>query len=183
MKRRLFLLFSIVLALAVSGISYASTQATKEVTVSSGEFATVSKAGTDGVYSNDFNAWKPATGVSGTTGSGDLYIITRPADATGDLYGTLYLSNAASLSEQYSYLNLNVNIYGFDSVSQAWQDINAKSDGTLTTKMLSLTNGYVTFQMSGTYEKYAVSVDGGSYYCISAGQGDVLSPEFFVEIR
>ncbi|HET7628767.1 MAG TPA: hypothetical protein VFK44_10300 [Bacillales bacterium] len=181
MKRKLFFVLAVVTALAITGINYASTQATKTVTVSSTGFADVTQAvaGAGNYGTVDFSSWQPAVNTSGTTGSGDLYIIDRSAGATGDIYGTLYLSNAAALANDYSYLNLKINIYGKNTEDTVWTDVLSEPS------VLTLANGYVSFTINDTYDLYSISIDSGSFYCISTAttDGSSLSPEYYVEIR
>ncbi|MDC3414895.1 hypothetical protein NC797_16535 [Aquibacillus sp. 3ASR75-11] len=177
MRKKVFLMLGVLLALAVTSVSYAATNAAKSVTVNSGQFATVTAAsGTDGPTGIvDFPNWKPAKGVSGTTGKSDLYIID-PNSYTGDVYGTLYLGNAGDLAKNYSFLNLNVKIYGKSDSATSWTEVE--------TTVLSLANGFITFTLSGGFDSYAVSISSGSYYAISTDATDgSLSPDFYVEIK
>ncbi|HEU5140437.1 MAG TPA: hypothetical protein VFT51_10700 [Bacillales bacterium] len=173
MKRKLFLVVGIMLALAITGVSYAATSASTSVTVNTTDFATVSQASTTtGKYK--IQPELSAEGSSGTVANGDLYIISPQGTGTGDIYGTLYLSNAAALTDNFSFLNFNVQIYGTADDGATWDPVGDPL-------LLSLTNGYVNFSLTGDYTTYSVSVDGGGFYLLNTSA--VTEPEFFVEIK
>lgn len=175
MKRKLFLVVGIMLALGITSVSYAATSASTNVTVQTSDFATVSQAdGTDVVGSYGQQPVLSAEGSSGTIDSGDLYVVTPQGTGTGDIYGTLYLSNAAALTDSFSYLNFNVQVYGFPEGGTDWEVVGDPL-------LLSLTNGYVNFTLTGDYSKYSVGVESGGFYLLNTST--VTDPEFFVEIK
>lgn len=173
LRKKLFFALCALLAFVVTSISFAQTTATTNVAIATTEFATVFAADeTTGKYKTDPQL--VATGASGTVKAGDLYLVERKTDAAGDIYATLYLSNAAALGENFSYLNFHVQVYGTNDGGATWTAVEDEM-------LLSLTNGYVQLALTGDYQKYAVSIDDGSFYLLS--QTSVPQPQFYIEIR
>ena len=47
---------------------------------------------------------------------------------------------------------------------------------------ITLRNGYVSFSLYG-YTRYKITIDGGSFYCMTAAaDGGTLSPKFYLTV-
>jgi hypothetical protein len=157
MKRKLFLMLGILIVFTMTAITFATTSQSTTVSITSGSGPiTVTQATTN------TPSWSPAENTLGSTGSGDLFTLTK--NTAEDIWVTLYLTNATDLSKAYSYLNLDI----------------TTPEGS---KVLTLTNGYVTFKFTGAASSSTtISLASGGYYCIETT--DVaLSPAFFLEAR
>jgi hypothetical protein len=157
MKKRLFLIVGVLIAFSIFAITFATTSQSTNVSITAGSGpVTVTEA----VYKP---SWSPAKNTLGTTGSGDLFTLTK--NTTEDIWVTLYLTNSADLSKAYSYLNLNV----------------TTPEGS---KVLTLTNGYISFKFTGAANSStAISLNSGSYYSIETSNVVYLSPAFYIEAR
>jgi hypothetical protein len=191
MKKRLFLILSLMVALAITAISFANTSTTTSVDVSVGasNFFNVKAAkygdptpannvaGKHGRVPN----WSPVQGTSGSlTQSGDLFVL-EPGTYNGDGWVYLYLNNADKLSKAYSYLNMNIKVYEKVSGATDWTGATALSD---VNAYLTLTNGYVAFKIKATPgSSYSVSLDGASFYTINTSVTDNLKPSFYIEVK
>jgi hypothetical protein len=190
MKKRLFLILSLLVALAVTAISFANTSTTTSVDVSVGtsSFFNVKAAKygetdpADNVAGKHNRApnWSPVQGTSGSlTQSGDLFVL-EPGTYNGDGWVYLYLNNADKLSKAYSYLNMNIKVYEKTSAG-TWA---AATEVTGTSSYLTLTNGYVAFKITATPgSTYSVSLDGASFYTINTSDTNNLKPSFYIEVK
>ena len=169
----------------VSGVSFAQSTDTTGTTIEAvgvdGQFAAVytrAEAAADSVvlkYNVDPD-WSPSVGATGTIDTpGDLYYIDT-GTYQGDLIVTLYLNNAAGLSKNYTYLNMQINVYKHQG-ADGWVAVEA-----ISTTYLTLTNGFVTLLIPGTSE-FDITIDGGSFYCIGNGTNGSLAPTFYIDVR
>ncbi|HAU32176.1 MAG TPA: hypothetical protein DCW46_07970 [Desulfotomaculum sp.] len=174
-KRKIYLLVALILAAAITGGVFASTQisATTEVTVSSGNVFDVS-ATLDGAKYTSNPSWTPFKNTAGSITAGGLYVID-PKDYTGKMLVTIYLNNPKELMGCYSYLNMGLNAYG--KTGENWN-----ADAVGDPVYLTLTNGYVSFILdSGTYE---ITIDEGSWYCINTEDAErSLKPKLYIDVK
>lgn len=206
-KKGVFLFLALVATLAFAGGSFAYAHLQTSSTLSAS--ITASGAGVDGAYADILASdplsgyataatptWNPAANIAGSISNGDLYYMDI-GSYTGDLLVTLYLNNPAALSHDYSYLNMAICVYGTDSSGTAWNTspISQFVDSSGYTTYLNITNGYVSFILhyndttqtgtgTNTHAYFAITVNGGAYYCInpSASNGN-LSPQFYLDVR
>lgn len=186
-KSKALILLAIVVVFASTSTAFAfnSNSASVNVKSSSSGVADVhSQSGTynptyRGKYNQSAN-WSVVVGqtgsVSGDGQPGDLYNVTTPGNPD-NLRMTLYLNNPAKLSNDYSYLNLNVSVY----------EKNTSATGNYTlrkSKTLALTDGYVTFNVNQTTSgTYSISISGGSFYADSNSPNGTLSPSYYLKVR
>jgi len=181
MRRKLYLMIALLVALAVTGGAFAYTQTSGSVstTVSAGSFAAVTPVGGTApeegwVHGGTPPSWDPIEGVAGSITGGDLYYI-NPGDYNGRLLVTLYVTNVPELAGCYSYLNMKVQAYKYDTTSNSYSTENLDL-------YLTLTNGYVSFILEPGI--HVITIDGGSWYCFDAdAEGGSLSPSFYIEVR
>ncbi|MCF8567472.1 hypothetical protein LLE49_22390 [Alicyclobacillus tolerans] len=218
-KRNLIFAGAIVLAASATAVSFAQNAATATIsaTPSSSSAAQIYQADTtltgstlpanspSGVTSIDTSGknghavpgLSPLAQAVGSVGSGDLYVV---APSSGDILVTVYLSNAGQLANNYGYMNFQVSVYpgtwsvasGTDTFSFTGSNPAAQttgSGGQAATAVLSLTNGYVTFDLPGGTSNtstsgtaYSISIDSGSYYC-SSTSGNNLAPSFYATVQ
>jgi hypothetical protein len=179
-KRQVFFILSLIIAIAGTAVSYATTSETTGITVLAGSSSSVLAAShnettpdiADGNNYGDNPSWSPVANSTGSIGAGDLYIINLPTGEDRRL--TLYLNNPEKLSKAYSYLNMNITVYEANDNANPTSWLNPKN------AYLSLTNGYISFDLTGG-KKYSISVDGGSFYCMTTDE--TLAPSFFAELR
>lgn len=169
-KIRIFSVSAVILSVLILSAAYATTSTT----------ATISVSGTTpvGAVALGYNhpSWTPATNSGGSITAGNLYNVTVPANTISLV--TIYLTNPTSLSADYEYLNMNIS-YG-----------NGVSSGQFTPTysgaILSLSNGYVQFEISAgaSAENYTVGIAGGSFYCLSTtATGGSLNPSFYITVE
>jgi hypothetical protein len=113
----------------------------------------------------------------GSVTPGDLFHI----DATGsphDLMVTLYITNAPELTRYLKYLILKVSVYP-ESEDGSWQQIQLQNNSMpQSSTYLTLQNSPVKFTLPGN-DRYKVSLDSGSYYCLPARAGNDNEPPHF----
>jgi hypothetical protein len=189
MKRKLYLMVALLVALAVAGGSFAYTATSgsisAEVTTGSSSFADITTTKPSGFPETDKYGvapnWTPVVNTAGGITPGRLYYID-PKNYTGDLLVMLYLTNVGDLAKGYSYLNMGVNFYKADT---GWTEETSRT-GTAPdlTYYLTLSNGYVTFILpaAGGWTKGVITIDNGAYYCIS-GTPAYLMPRFYIDVR
>lgn len=207
MKKRLFAVLALLVVAAITGVSFATTTGTASTSVNavgvSGAFASVTAATTDGKHAYT-PVWNPSVNAAGQIPDdlngdgdtddtadnrpGDLYIVDT-GTYTGDILVTLYLNNPADLVKGYTYLNLAIVVYEWDSTLNAgaggWATTAvAGKSGTDYTDFVTLTNGYVSFILtqSANGGKYSIGIDAGSFYCID-NTTDYISPAFYIDVR
>ncbi len=177
MKKKLYLVLALLVALAVTSSTFAVTQttATATPTVTAGTFidvtASSSKPSGFGVAPTNYGSvpsWQPLEGASGDITAGSIYWMD-PGDYAGDIWVTIYLNNAVNLRSAYSYLNMAIIAHHTDNISSTtasdWSLCSGfGSDGNWT-YYLTLTNGYVSFVLSAD-DGYHIGIADGAWYCI-----------------
>jgi hypothetical protein len=184
-RRQVFFILALIIATAATAVSYATTSGTTTLAVTgstSSASVTPATAGTivNGKNSGTNPAWSPVANSTGSITAGDLYIVDlSDFGSAEDKRLTLYLNNPDLLSEAYSYLNMNITVYEADNAAAptAWP----ASTITPNNAYLTLTNGYISFDLEGG-KKYSISVDNGSFFCMTT-TGVTLAPSFFAELR
>ena len=111
----------------------------------------------------------------GSVKPGDLFYVDA-SNSAADIDVNLYQTNASELIHHYRYMIFNIGIYTRNSVGD-WEK------AALPETYLTLRNGGVSFTLPG-YAQYRISVEGGSFYCLTADKtdGDV-SPRFYLEVN
>jgi hypothetical protein len=172
-KRQVFFILSLIIAVAATAVSYATTSGSTSINVGNGSSSPrVTTTVTEGVY-NDNPSWSPVANSTGSITPGNLYIVNLTGQDDRRL--TLYLNNPEKLSKAYSYLNMNITVYKSNGADPTvWTSIDDA--------FLTLINGYISFDLEGEYE-YSISIDGGSYYTMTTAVPGNLSPDFFAELR
>lgn len=207
--KKLIAIVAVAILVAVSAVTFASTSGTSSVSISaggvSGDLASVTAAGSAtsflkyGTYTAGSTtkyrnpAWSPVANSAGSISTtGDLYSVDTTGN-TGNVLVTIYLDNPNALAKNYTYLNLKVNIwkkgasYVAPTVGSAgtngWEQATLSGGTAIGTVYLTMSNGYTSFILAGDAE-YDITVDGGSYFCISTDTsgGGSLSPSFYVTV-
>ena len=110
----------------------------------------------------------------GSVKPGDLFYIDV-SNSPADIEVNLYLTNASELVHNYRYMILKVGVY-VQSGGNGWEK------ASLPDTYLTMHNGGVSFRLQG-YARYRVSLDGGSFYCLTADETkEELSPRFYLEV-
>jgi hypothetical protein len=196
MKKKFIFVLALILLMTATAVTFAQTTATASVNINaggtSGNAATIKtlanvggsiqlkySTGTGAPYTHVAPEWVPIVEHAGAVTAGDIYYVDA-GDYTGDILVTINLTNPEELSLDYSYLNLNVNVW--EGSSGDWSQA-AEADGSaIGTVYLTLINGSTTFILHGATE-YCISLDGGSYYCINTNAtGGSLSPDFYLDV-
>jgi hypothetical protein len=197
MNKKVIFIIALVLLFAATAITFAVTSATTTVTISaagiSGDPSSVKtlddvgdtiklKYSTGGSepYTHVAPSWSPVVGETGAVTAGDVYYIDT-TDYLGDILVTVFLTNTDELIKDYSYLNLQINVWA--GTSGDWDQSNMADGSSIGTVYLTLTGGYATFILSGNTE-YCIAVDDGNYYCIDTdAAGGSLSPDFYLDTK
>ena len=198
MNKRIIFAVVLVLLLAATTITFARNTVTATVSISasgetSGEVATTIVAsaadadtslkystGTAGSYVQNMPNWSPVIDEAGSITPGDVFLVDC-GNYTGDVQVTLYLTNPNKLTKDYTFLNMQVNVW--KDVTGVWTQ-SALADGSaIGTVYLTIHDGFVSFILT-SHTKYCVSVDGGTYYCIDTDTvNGSLSPDFYIEVN
>lgn len=179
----------VVLAAATSAISFAATNsnsATITATAGTSSVVSVSQATSSsaGQYSG-LPTISPVVDQVGSIGAGNLYTFTPTV--SGDLLVTLYLNNAGNLANDYSYFNAQVTAYQGTTTSgtTTWTTASGVTSSDPVSQVLSLNNGYVTFNLSVTAgDTYDLAIDNGSFYATSTSTTapNSISPNFYLTV-
>jgi len=117
----------------------------------------------------------------GSVTPGDLFYL----DATGkahDITVTLCLTNAHELTPCLRYLILEVGVY-FESSDGLWRKASLWNGNPVPDTFITLRNSPVSLILAG-YTKYKVTVDAGSFYCLTANtKGNFVSPRFYLTVE
>lgn len=117
--------------------------------------------------------------IGGVT-PGDLFSIGA-VDNPADIQVTLYIANARELIGCYRNLILKVGVYA-ESAGGDWEKAFLSSGELVPDTFITLSSGQVSFTLPGL-AKYKVTIDGGSFYCITTNSGGgSLSPQFYLEV-
>jgi hypothetical protein len=198
MKKKLIFGIALMLLLAGVGITYATSSASASVTITAGGVGGVKadvdniaavadtiklkhSTGADAPYTHVAPDWSPVENEAGTVTAGDLYYVDC-VGYTGDIQVTVYLTNPGALLKDYTYLNMQINVWEGDSPGP-WAQATLADGSAIGTQFITPLNGYYTFLLSGNTH-YVISIDDGSFLCkdIDADGGD-LSPDFYIDIR
>ena len=201
MKKKL--MFAIAAILLITGttltFAHSSTAATVSITAAvtgdPSNVQSVGGAGNDGVpttvklkhssggtspYTHVPPTWAPVKNQAGSITSGDVYYVDA-STYTGDIRVTVYLINTGLLAKDYTYLNMELNVWAGSSAT--WVQATPVNDTGNATGYLTLDNGAVSFVLQGSTH-YCFSIEGGAYYCIDTtvdGTHD-LSPQYYMNV-
>jgi len=192
MRRKLYLVIALLLALAVTGGTFAYTQTSASISAGvatgSSTFAgvTTSKPGEGFPTTDKYSgtpSWTPVVNTAGGIVPGHLYYIDSK-EYNSDLLVMLYVTNVGDLAQGYSYLNLGVNVYTVTvTTTLTWaEEIAVTGTAPDLNYFLTLSNGYVSFILPAGSTKCVITIDQGAYYCIN-GTADYLTPRFYIDIR
>ena len=118
--------------------------------------------------------------ISGIT-PGDLFYIDA-TDNPHDITVSLYLTNAHELIPYLRYLILKVGIY-FEGGDGQWRPASLPNGNPIPDTFITLRNSPVSLMLAG-YTKYKVTIDSGSFYCLTANtNGGNLSPHFYLTVE
>jgi hypothetical protein len=196
MKKTLVFVITLVLLLAATAITFAQTTAVASVAISAGsttggaasiktldDVGDTTKlcysTGSEAPYSHVAPDWSPIVERPGSISAGDVYYVDTTS-YTGDVMVTMYLTNASALSLDYSYLDMQVNVW--ENSGGTWNQATEADDSVIGTVFLTIPNGSASFILHGN-TTYCVTIDGGSFYCIDtdAANGS-LSPDFYLDV-
>ena len=200
MKKKLMFAIAAILLIACTTLTFAHTSNAATVSITAGATGNPSivqsvggagaegvpttvklkySSGTDSPYTTVPPSWAPVKNQAGSISSGDVYYV----DATnyaGDLRVTVYLTNTGSLAKDYTYLNMEVNVW--TGSSGAWTQATPVDDTANATGYLTLDKGTLSFILQGSTH-YCFSIEGGAFYCIDTtidGTHD-LSPQYYMD--
>jgi hypothetical protein len=197
MKKKIIFALVALLLLGGTAITFSQNSASASVSIAAGgnggEISTVKNVtdanadtklkystGTEAPYTGVSASWSPVVNTAGSVTHGDLYYVDTTG-YTGDVLVTVYLTNAGMLVKDYTYLNFQVNVWS--GTSGAWIQGARADDSPIGSVYLNQINGSVSMVLLGD-TKYCITIDGGSYYCIStSAAGGSLSPAFYIEVK
>jgi hypothetical protein len=197
MKKKVIFAVALVLLFASTAITFAVTSATTTATITAagigGDASSVKtladvggniklkySTGDDAPYTHVAPKWTPVVEEAGAVTPGDIYYIDT-SDYLGDVLVTVFFTNTDELIKDYSFLNLQVNVW--TGTTGDWAQSNRADSAEIGTVFLTLTGGYTTFILNGNSE-YCISIDDGNYFCIDTdATGGSLSPDFFIEVQ
>jgi hypothetical protein len=198
MKKKIIFALVVLLLLGGTAITFSQNSASASVTITAGgnngDISTIKtiadidtdtglkySTGDSGAYTAVPASWSPVVNTAGTVTKGDLYYVDTTG-YTGDVLVTVYMTNAGMLVRDYNYLDFQVNVWS--GTSGSWTTQATRADGSpIGTVFLTEINGSVNLVLAGA-TKYCITIDGGSYYCIStSAAGGSLSPAFYIEVK
>ncbi len=183
-RKGTILLGAILLALAITGGTFASgfvnqSMRLSSVTAASGDFASVSPSGSNLPSWRVWGLLKGTIGGPGTTAPFNLFDVTSVDNYTGDMVLTVSIANGNELVKVYRVLNLFLDVVSKTSGNPV--DIN--SDNTTTDgedyALLTLNNGSVDFfisQWAGS-DNYTIRLKSGFYVANVHGANGLAWPE------
>ena len=116
----------------------------------------------------------------GSVESGDLFNIDA-TDNPADVNVTLYITNAEELTHNYRYLILEVGVYVQGNDGE-WEKASGNNSESIPDTFITMRNSRVSFTLAG-YANYKLTIDSGSFNCITANVDDgSLSPQFYLEV-
>ncbi len=189
MKKKFYLIIAILVAVVLSGGTYAYTYTTAGVTIGATadpkDIATVYAGATPpsgwtapsgyGVPPS----WSPVINTAGSITKGSIFWID-PGNYTGDLLVTVYLTNSAALTSYYTYVNMAMMVHSSPD-GTTWSEVTNppfKTAGKYN-YYLALTNGYAQFKLPGG-NKYHIAIDNGVWYCINTS--GIVDPSYYCEV-
>ncbi len=118
--------------------------------------------------------------IGGVTPS-DLFYIDA-TDNARDMSVSLYLTNAPELTPYLRYLILEVGVY-FEGSDGQWRKALLRNGEPVPNTYITLRNSPVSLMLTG-YTRYKVTVDSGSFYCLTSHtNGGNLSPRFYLIVE
>ena len=115
--------------------------------------------------------------LSGSTPTGDLFVVTPNGDYSGNMAVKVYLLNTGHLTKAYQQLNMELYLEGSVEAGQ-----------TPNYRVLTLENGTVAFKVEdGGSDNHTLSVIGGDYVLFSRDvseweEGWAVTPELYCEV-
>jgi hypothetical protein len=178
-KIRIFSVSAVVMALLILSTAYATTSTTATISVDGSTPVGVATLTTAPPK------WSPAAGSGGSITGGNLYNVTVTANTISLV--TIYLTNPVSLSADYEFLNMNIS-YGTSTGYLTPFTPIAHQSGTFNGTFLSLSNGYVQFEITNNgnnAQNYTIGISGGSFYCLSTTQSSsaTTNPSFYITVE
>ncbi len=168
MKRKLYLLTALLVALVVSGGTFAYTASVvayddsgSALNLGSDAFASVT-AGSTITWTDNVTQDTPVDVPAGDT----LFTVAGSDNYTGSLQVTVYLTNTDELAQCYQFLNMKITPTG----------------GTPSALLLTLENGEVTYKVASA-SAGNVALNGGSgHTVIDFGADAEVEPNFWLEV-
>ncbi len=122
--------------------------------------------------------WTAFGKAIGSVKPGDLFHIDA-SDNPADITVALYITNADELIHSYRHLILKVGVY-VESGAGTWEKVLGTDGEALPETFVTLQYAQTSFTLQGL-ARYKVTIDGGSFYCITANppEGSV-SPRFYL---
>lgn len=118
--------------------------------------------------------------IGGVSTPGDLFSIDATNNAA-DIVVTLHITNTNELFHCYRYLILKVGVY-VESSAGEWEKASMNNGEPIPDTFITLRNCQVSFTLAG-YANYKVTIDSGSFYCITANtDSGSLSPQFYLTV-
>ena len=118
--------------------------------------------------------------IGGVNKPGDLFFIDAD-EYPADILVTLYITNTHDLSHCYNYLILKVGIY-VESNTDEWAIATSYDGQPISDTFITMRNGQVKYTLPGN-TKYRVTIDSGSFYCITANtDSGSISPQFYLTV-
>ena len=122
--------------------------------------------------------WTAFGKAIGSIKPGELFDIDA-SDNLADITVTLHITNADELIHSYRYLILKVGVY-VESGAGTWEKVSGANGEALPETYITLQNAQAGFTLPGL-AKYKVTIDGGSFYCITANPPEgSISPWFYL---
>jgi hypothetical protein len=169
------IIIAIVVVLAVTGGTFASTYTTATATIG----VTAIESDFAAVTAEDLSALAPTVfgDYTGTWSSGTLFTVTPDSSYTGDLVIKAYLVNTGELGRYYEHLNMAI---------QFWSSDNTTADEQGISQVLTLDNSEALFTWTngtGT-SPYKVELLGGGYrlHPWKSMSGGSVQPQLWLEI-
>jgi hypothetical protein len=201
MKKKMVFTLAAILLVAVTTLTFAHTSTAASVNITAahnGDPSLVQSVGSVGdvvpntvqlKYSTGSSApftqvsptWNPLQNYAGNITAGDVYYVDATPYA-GDIRVTIYLTNSGQLYQDYTYLNLKVNVW--TGSGSSWTQGTLVADATDATDYITLDKGMASFILQGN-AKYCISIDDGDYYCIhtTVDGSHSLSPDFYLDVK
>jgi len=203
MKKKMVFTLAAILLVGVTALTFARTSTAASVGITAavtGDPSLVQSVGTVGdnvpnttqlKYSTGANApftqhgpsWAPVENLAGGITAGDVYYVdTATKGYAGDIRVTIYLTNAGLLAQDYTYLNMKINVW--TGTGATWTQATLVSDSSDATDYLTLDKGVATFILAGN-ANYCISIDGGDYFCVhtTADSTHSMSPDFYMDVK
>ncbi len=188
MKRKFFIV-ALVVALLISGGTFAYTYTTASSTIGAVPAADIAAVTAGATPPAGWTApsgygvapsWTPVINSTENITKGSIFWID-PGGYTGNIVVTLYLTNSKDLTSSYTYLNMAIMVHS-STDGTSWSEVTnpAFKSGGKYNYYLALTNGYTQFTLPGG-KKYHIAIDGGVYYCISTT--GTLYPSLYLEVK